>query len=231
VDRTETRSYLVAAGIGLAATTLAWFWTEQWLIAMAVGAGAAVLTFQTLTSWSQERLSDERTAVLGLLHEVSPLLASGEAFPSALAAVARQGSHPAATALASALDLVFAGAQGSGTGMPPARWPLANLLFQLTLFQRTQGGDPGHMVASLTRRLELTAELARRRDLALIQIQWQANAITLFFGIVLVAGVIRAGPFITALIESAEGRSFVGVSAALVIWGRIVLNRLAEMLE
>ncbi len=231
MDRTEPRTYILAAGAGLVLTTLAWLWTEQWLIAMAVGLGAAVLVLQTLISWSRERLSDERAAILELLQEVSPLLASGEAFSSAIAAVARQGSHPATKALANALDVVFAGAHGHGTGLPPSRWPLANLLFQLTLFQRTQGGDPGYMVASLTRRLELTAELARRRDLALIQIQWQANAITLFFGIVLVAGVIRAGPFITALIETAEGRGFVGISAALVIWGRIVLNRLAEMLE
>lgn len=231
MDRTETRSYGLAGLIGLVSAALAWFWTEQWLIAGAVGAGAMLLTRQTLASWSQGRLSDERAAILGLLHEVSPLLASGEAFPSALAAVARQASHPAATALARALDVVSAGAYGAGTGGAPAQWPLANLLFQLTLFHRVQGGDPGHMVASLTRRLELTAELARRRDLALIQIQWQANAITLFFGLVLVAGLIRAGPFITALIETAEGRSFVGVSAGLVIWGRIVLNRLAELLE
>ena len=231
MDRTETRSYGLAGLVGLVSAALAWFWTEQWLIAGAVGAGAMLLTRQTLTSWSQGRLSDERAAILGLLHEVSPLLASGEAFPSALAAVARQASHPAATALAGALDVVFAGAHGAGKGAPPAQWPLANLLFQLTLFHRVQGGDPGHMVAALTQRLELTAELARRRDLALIQIQWQANAITLFFGLVLVAGLIRAGPFITALIETAEGRSFVGVSAGLVIWGRIVLNRLAELLE
>jgi hypothetical protein len=183
----------LAAGAGLVSATLAWLWTEQWLIALAVGLGAAVLVLQTLIYWSRERLSDERAAVLELLQEVSPLLASGEAFSSAIAAVARQGSHPATKALANALDVVFAGAHGQGTGLPPSRWPLANLLFQLTLCQR--------------------------------------NAITLFFGIVLVAGVIRAGPFITALIETAEGRGFVGISAALVIWGRIVLNRLAEMLE
>lgn len=231
MDRTEKPPYWLASLVGLGVATLAWFWTGQWLIACAVGGGSMILTLQTMQSWNLGRLSDERAVVLGLLDEVSPLLASGESFPSALSAVARQASHPAAIALAKALHIAFAGAQGTGPGLPPARWPLANLLLQLALFHRAQGGDPRSMIASLTRRLELTAELARRRDLALIQIQWQANAITLFFGIVLVAGVIRAGPFITALIETAEGRSFVGVSAALVIWGRIVLNRLAEMLE
>ena len=231
MERTESQRYWLGASIGLVAGGLAWFWTEQWLIAGAVGLGAAFLVLQTLRSWAQERLSDERAAILALLHDVNPLLATGETFPSALSAVARQGSHPAALALASALDVEFAGARSAPSATSTARWPLASLLFQLTLFQRAQGGDPFPMVASLTRRLELTAELARRRDLALIQIQWQANAITLIFGLVLVAGLIRAGPFITALIETAEGRSFVGVSAALVIWGRIILNRLAELLE
>lgn len=231
MERTDFQRYLPGVFVGLVCAILALLCTEQWLIAIILGVGATVLTLQIFRSIVQERLSSERKAILELLDDVRPLLASGESFAAALASVARRGQHPAVKALAGALDVVAAGVYRPGSASSPVGWPLANLLFQLTLFHRAQGGDPGAMVASLSTRLELTAELARRRELALIQIQWQANAITLIFGLILLAGIIRAGPFITMLVETVEGRSFVGVSASLVIWGRVVLNRLAEQLE
>lgn len=220
-----------AVVVAMLVAVASWFWAEQPWISLALSVGAGVLTLQTMAEWRRQTVAEERGAVLDLLRETSPLIAAGETLQAAVLAAARHSTAPAVAALRTSLERVSVGQVVERAAAATRRWPLANLLFRLILFQRDQGGDPAPLVAALRRRLELSADLARKRDLALIQIQWQANAITVFFLIVLGAAVLRAGPFLTALIETIEGRGLVAGSAALVIWGRVALSRLAERLQ
>lgn len=231
MGRLDLARHGTAAVVAITVAVLSWFWAEQPWISLALSLGAAVLTLQTVADWRRQTVAEERLAVLELLREASPLISAGESLQTAVQAAARHATASPVVALRTSLQRISVGQTIAKAAEAIERWPLLSMLFRLIVFQRDQGGDPAPLVAALRRRLELSADLARKRDLALVQIQWQANAITVFFIIVLGAALLRAGPFLTALIETIEGRGLVAGSAALVIWGRVALNRLAERLQ
>ena len=79
--------------------------------------------------------------------------------------------------------------------------------------------------------LGMAEVLAKKRNLALIQIRWQANIMTAFFFLVLLASAARAGPLFASLLATDEGRLMVTLSASLVIWGRVSLNLISDAMK
>lgn len=230
IEVSRTELFILIGTLALVSSA-AWLWSQSFALAAALGIGAAVATLQTMRGMRARQLSGERRQVIDLLQEVGPLVAAGEALHPAVISVAGKFRDGPVRAIGLALERMQTGMSVTAASSRLKGNPLSVLLFKLVLFQRRNGGDPRWLVDTLRKRLELSAELEQRRELALVQIQWQATAITVIFGLVLVAAFLRAGPLIAALFETGEGRSIVATAAAMILWGRVALTALEESIQ
>lgn len=212
----------VVSGVG------ATWWANSVLIGVAVGAGVWIMLVQVLAARRRNRLAAERGAILALIDRVSPLTRSGVGLDAAVATATARSDLPGHQALNRALAASTVGQQTQLARRALKAWPLSNLTYRLCLVHREQGGSPEGFLRAFRNSLGMAEDLAKKRRLALIQIRWQANIMTVFFFIVLLASVANAAPFFSALIETEEGRFLSGISGSLVIWGRVVLNVIEE---
>lgn len=212
----------IVSGVG------ATWWANSVLIGVAVGAGMWIMLVQFLAARRRNRLAAERGAILALIDRVSPLTRSGIGLDAAVATATARSDQPGHQALNRALAASTVGQQTELARRALKAWPLSNLTYRLCLVHREQGGSPEGFLRAFRSSLGMAEDLAKKRRLALIQIRWQANIMTVFFFIVLLASVANAAPFFSALIETEEGRFLSGISGSLVIWGRVVLNVIEE---
>lgn len=212
----------IVSGVG------ATWWANSVLIGVAVGAGMWIMLVQILAARRRNRLAAERGAILALIDRVSPLTRSGIGLDAAVATATARSDQPGHQALNRALAASTVGQQTELARRALKAWPLSNLTYRLCLVHREQGGSPESFLRAFRSSLGMAEDLAKKRRLALIQIRWQANIMTVFFFIVLLASVANAAPFFSALIETEEGRFLSGISGSLVIWGRVVLNVIEE---
>jgi Flp pilus assembly protein TadB len=212
----------IVSGVG------ATWWANSVLIGVAVGAGMWIMLVQVLAARRRNRLAAERGAILALIDRVSPLTRSGIGLDAAVATATARSDQPGHQALNRALAASTVGQQTELARRALKAWPLSNLTYRLCLVHREQGGSPEGFLRAFRNSLGMAEDLAKKRRLALIQIRWQANIMTVFFFIVLLASVANAAPFFSALIETEEGRFLSGISGSLVIWGRVVLNVIEE---
>lgn len=212
----------IVSGVG------ATWWANSVLIGVAVGAGMWIMLVQVLAARRRNRLAAERGAILALIDRVSPLTRSGIGLDAAVATATARSDQPGHQALNRALAASTVGQQTELARRALKAWPLSNLTYRLCLVHREQGGSPEGFLRAFRSSLGMAEDLAKKRRLALIQIRWQANIMTVFFFIVLLASVANAAPFFSALIETEEGRFLSGISGSLVIWGRVVLNVIEE---
>lgn len=214
----------VAMLSGVAAT----WWTSSLLIGLVIGAGMLAMVIQIMAARRRNQLAVERGSILALIDRVSPLTRSGIALDAAVATSTARSDQPGHQALNRALTATTVGRQTDRARRDLRAWPLSNLTYRLCLVHREQGGSPEGFLRAFRSSLGMAEDLAKKRRLALIQIRWQANIMTVFFFIVLLASVANAAPFFSALIETEEGRFLSGISGSLVIWGRVVLNLIEE---
>lgn len=204
------------------------WWTNSVFIGVVVGAGIWIMLVQFLAARRRNRLAAERSAILALIDRVSPLTRSGIGLDAAVATATARSDQPGHQALNRALTASTVGQQTKLAHRALKAWPLSNLTYRLCLVHREQGGSPEAFLRAFRNSLGMAEDLAKKRRLALIQIRWQANIMTVFFFIVLLASVANAAPFFSALIETEEGRFLSGISGSLVIWGRVILNVIEE---
>lgn len=209
---------------GVAAT----WWTNSLLIGLVIGLGMLIMLVQVVAARRRNQLAVERGSILALIDRVSPLTRSGIALDAAVATSTARSDLPGHQALNRALTATTVGQQTDRARRDLRAWPLSNLTYRLCLVHREQGGSPEGFLRAFRSSLGMAEDLAKKRRLALIQIRWQANIMTVFFFIVLLASVANAAPFFSALIETEEGRFLSGISGSLVIWGRVVLNLIEE---
>lgn len=195
------------------------------------GAGVYVLICQYLASRTTEVLRRERDCIRLVLDRMLPLARSGVAMDQALATSAAGLDFDSARLLQGALQSVSAGQAPESAAKRLTGWPLTGLTFQLFLIHRENGGNPTGFIEAFRRALSMADDLAKKKQIALIQIRWQANIITLFFFLVLLASVAHAGVFFSALLSTEEGKIITSISANLVVWGRVILNLLARTME
>ncbi|MDO8379274.1 type II secretion system F family protein [Phenylobacterium sp.] len=219
---------LMAGVVALGAT--AW-WAKSLPMGLAVGLGVLILVVQLLRGRQATQLAAERAAVSRLLEQVSPMSRAGMPLLAAMAACSQGSSHPGPQALALALQGLSAGQPAETAARGVEAWPLSNLTYRLCLVHREQGGAPEGFLKAFRDALGMAEDLAKKRNLALIQIRWQANIMTAFFFLVLLASAARAGPLFASLLATDEGRLMVTLSAALVIWGRVSLNLISEAMQ
>ena len=219
---------LLAGILAFAAT--AW-WAKSLMMGGAVGIGLLVLVAQILQGRAEDLLAAERAGIARLLEQVSPLARAGMPLLGAVSTRAQTSSHPGLQALARALDALASGIPADTAARGVADWPLSNLTYRLCLVHREQGGSPDGFLAAFRNALGMADDLAKKRNLALIQIRWQANIMTAFFFVVLGFSAFRAGPLFAALLSTDEGRLMTTISAALVIWGRVSLNVISEAMQ
>lgn len=217
--------------VGLVALSATAWWAKSLLMGLVLGLGALILMTQLLRGRQANMVAAERAAVARLMEQVSPISRSGTPLLAAMATCAQGSPHPGPQALAQAL-------QGLSTGQPEAiaarwveAWPLSNLTYRLCLVHREQGGVPEGFLMAFREALGMAEDLAKKRNLALIQIRWQANIMTAFFFLVLLASAARAGPLFASLLATDEGRLMVTLSASLVIWGRVSLNLISDAMK
>lgn len=215
----------VLGGVGLG------FWSQAPLLGLIFGIGAFVLIAQIMQQRRSAQLGDERTNVRQLLEQATPLARSGVPLETALGRAAARLDYPGGIALTAALAANAAGRFGGRIEAALRQWPLSELVFQLYLVHRENGGDPTRFMEAFRGSLGMADDLAKKKQLALLQIRWQANMITLFFFLVLGLSIVNAGVFYAALLGTEEGRTLTTISACLVTWGRVVLNVLARSME
>ncbi|WP_374347903.1 type II secretion system F family protein [Phenylobacterium sp.] len=207
------------------------FWGGAPLMGLIFGVGLFALVAQFIQARRAAQLSAERTHVRGLLEQATPLARSGVPLDQAISRAVAMDRFPGGVALDAALRANSAGRPDGPAQADLARWPLSQLVFQLYLVHRDNGGDPTRFLRAFRNALGMADDLAKKKQLALLQIRWQANMITLFFFIVLGFSVANAGVFYAALLGTEEGRSLTSISACLVTFGRVVLNYLARTME
>ena len=212
----------VVSGVG------ATWWANSVLIGVVIGVGMLIMLVQFLAARRRNQLAVERGSILALIDRVSPLTRSGIGLDAAVATATAKSDQPGHQALNRALTASTVGQQTELAQRDLRAWPLSNLTYRLCLVHREQGGSPEGFLRAFRSSLGMAEDLAKKRRLALIQIRWQANIMTVFFFIVLLASVANAAPFFSALIETEEGRFLSGISGSLVIWGRVVLNVIEE---
>ena len=227
MPRRQTLSFLIwpasiASGVG------ATWWANSLLIGLVIGVGMLIMLVQFLAARRRNQLAVERGSILALIDRVSPLTRSGIGLDAAVATATAKSDQPGHQALNRALTASTVGQQTELAQRDLRAWPLSNLTYRLCLVHREQGGSPEGFLRAFRSSLGMAEDLAKKRRLALIQIRWQANIMTVFFFIVLLASVANAAPFFSALIETEEGRFLSGISGSLVIWGRVVLNVIEE---
>lgn len=204
------------------------WWANSVLIGVVIGVGMLIMLLQFLAARRRNQLAVERGSILALIDRVSPLTRSGIGLDAAVATATAKSDQPGHQALNRALAASTVGQQTELAQRNLRAWPLSNLTYRLCLVHREQGGSPEGFLRAFRSSLGMAEDLAKKRRLALIQIRWQANIMTVFFFIVLLASVANAAPFFSALIETEEGRFLSGISGSLVIWGRVVLNVIEE---
>ena len=204
------------------------WWANSLLIGVVIGVGMLIMLVQFLAARRRNQLAVERGSILALIDRVSPLTRSGIGLDAAVATATAKSDQPGHQALNRALTASTVGQQTELAQRDLRAWPLSNLTYRLCLVHREQGGSPEGFLRAFRSSLGMAEDLAKKRRLALIQIRWQANIMTVFFFIVLLASVANAAPFFSALIETEEGRFLSGISGSLVIWGRVVLNVIEE---
>lgn len=222
---------LPALMVGLATLVATGWWAKSLAMGLALGLGAMLLTAQLLRGRQAGQLAAERAAVSRLLEQVSPMSRAGMPLLAAMAACSQRSPHPGPQALALSLQGLSAGQPAEMAARRVQAWPLSNLTYRLCLVHREQGGTPEGFLLAFRNALSMAEDLAKKRNLALIQIRWQANIMTAFFFLVLVASAARAGPLFASLLGTDEGRLMVTLSAALVVWGRVSLNLISEAMK
>ncbi len=221
----------LAVLVGLLALGVVTWWAKSLPMGIALGIGLLILVTQILQDRKADLLAAERAAVARLLEQVSPLARSGVPLLQAVTSSAQRADHPGLQALGQALSGLAAGRPAEAAALGVAAWPLSNLTYRLCLVHREQGGTPDGFLRAFRNALGMADDLAKKRNLALIQIRWQANIMTAFFFVVLAASAARAGPLFAALLATDEGRLMTTLSAALVVWGRVILNLISEAMQ
>ncbi len=219
---------LLAWPAAMLSGALAIWWTDSLMIGLLISVGVLIMLLQFVAAGRRNQLAIERAAILALIDRVSPLTRSGIALDAAVAASTARSDLAGDRALNRALAAGAVGHRADQAQQDLTAWPLSNLTYRLCLVHREQGGSPEGFLRAFRGSLGMAEDLAKKRRLALIQIRWQANIMTVFFFTVLLASVANAAPFFSALIETDEGRFLSGISGSLVIWGRVVLNLIEE---
>ena len=227
MPRRQTLSFLIWPASVVSGVGATW-WANSLLIGLVIGVGMLIMLVQFLAARRRNQLAVERGSILALIDRVSPLTRSGIGLDAAVATATAKSDQPGHQALNRALTASTVGQQTELAQRDLRAWPLSNLTYRLCLVHREQGGSPEGFLRAFRSSLGMAEDLAKKRRLALIQIRWQANIMTVFFFIVLLASVANAAPFFSALIETEEGRFLSGISGSLVIWGRVVLNVIEE---
>ena len=227
MPRRQTLSFLIWPASIVSGVGATW-WANSLLIGLVIGVGMLIMLVQFLAARRRNQLAVERGSILALIDRVSPLTRSGIGLDAAVATATAKSDQPGHQALNRALTASTVGQQTELAQRDLRAWPLSNLTYRLCLVHREQGGSPEGFLRAFRSSLGMAEDLAKKRRLALIQIRWQANIMTVFFFIVLLASVANAAPFFSALIETEEGRFLSGISGSLVIWGRVVLNVIEE---
>ena len=227
MPRRQNVSFLVWPASVVSGVGATW-WANSLLIGLVIGVGMLIMLVQFLAARRRNQLAVERGSILALIDRVSPLTRSGIGLDAAVATATAKSDQPGHQALNRALTASTVGQQTELAQRDLRAWPLSNLTYRLCLVHREQGGSPEGFLRAFRSSLGMAEDLAKKRRLALIQIRWQANIMTVFFFIVLLASVANAAPFFSALIETEEGRFLSGISGSLVIWGRVVLNVIEE---
>ena len=227
MPRRQTLSFLIWPASIVSGVGATW-WANSLLIGLVIGVGMLIMLVQFLAARRRNQLAVERGSILALIDRVSPLTRSGIGLDAAVATATAKSDQPGHQALNRALTASTVGQQTELAQRDLRAWPLSNLTYRLCLVHREQGGSPEAFLRAFRSSLGMAEDLAKKRRLALIQIRWQANIMTVFFFIVLLASVANAAPFFSALIETEEGRFLSGISGSLVIWGRVVLNVIEE---
>lgn len=227
MPRRQTLSFLIWPASIVSGVGATW-WANSLLIGVVIGVGMLIMLVQFLAARRRNQLAVERGSILALIDRVSPLTRSGIGLDAAVATATAKSDQPGHQALNRALTASTVGQQTELAQRDLRAWPLSNLTYRLCLVHREQGGSPEGFLRAFRSSLGMAEDLAKKRRLALIQIRWQANIMTVFFFIVLLASVANAAPFFSALIETEEGRFLSGISGSLVIWGRVVLNVIEE---
>lgn len=216
---------LAAAAVGV----LAGLWSGVAPLGLALGLGGGLLIGQVLHQRRDAGEARDRDQVRRLIETAAPLARAGMSLDAALRRAARAASGPGASVLADGLS---AQAVGRSVDMEAFRpYPYTTLLFELLRLHREQGGDPQPFLTAYRTALGMSEDLAKKKQLALTQIRWQANVITVFFFLVLGFSAAHAGVFVSALLESPDGRWMTTLAATLVIWGRVALNGLARTMS
>ncbi|ALL13087.1 hypothetical protein [Caulobacter henricii] len=231
LERLGVQLRLDALGVGVLIGLLAGLWCGSIPLGVIVGLGIFVLFGQILAARRNTRLAEERLEVRRLLERVTPLARTGMPLETAFINASKDVSFAGCQALAFALRAGMAGRLDSRAGQALERWPYCDLVYQLILIHRENGGDPSRFLEAYRGALGLVDDLAKKKQIALVQIRWQANIITIFFFLVVAFSFSQAGVYLAALVQTDYGRSLTIVSASLVVWGRVVLNGLARTME
>jgi len=216
----------VAAGLSGLAVGI---WSGAPLIGLAVGVGGFLLIGQIIATRREAAEGLDREHVRRVIEEAAPLTRTGTPLETALIRAARLVGGAGGQALAEVLSHSAAGRAVPEGAL--SAYPYSQLVFQLWRIHREQGGDPSAFLNAYRTSLGMSEDLARKKQLALTQIRWQANVITVFFFLVLAFSFFHASVFISALLENPETRWMTALSACLVIWGRVVLNGLARTMS
>ena len=217
---------LVAAGA--AGLTIA-LWSGAPAIGLALGIGGFLLIGQIVALRRQEAEDHDRDHVRRIIEEAAPLARTGIPLETALIRAGRSVGGAGGRALGDVLAQSVAGRAVPDGAL--AAFPYSQLIFQLWRIHREQGGDPSAFLSAYRTSLGMSEDLARKKQLALTQIRWQANVITVFFFVVLAFSFFHASVFISALLENPETRWMTALAGCLVIWGRVVLNGLARTMS